>query len=295
MLIPKIRRPHAAIFAALACAALLAVPTAFAQEGELPYIEWIDGPAVGQLGRHAEIDVPAGYRFTEGEGTRTFLELLENPPSGRELGMLVPSDGDEFWFVIFEFDAIGYVKDDEKDDLDADGIIESIRQGTAEANKIRAENGWGTVDVVGWERTPAYNDGTHNLEWAIRGRSSDGDSINYSTRLLGRRGVMSADLVLAPEQLPMVAPDYQSILAGFRFSTGESYAEFTAGDKIAAYGLTALVAGGAGALAAKSGLLARFWKFIVGGVLAVLAFFRRLFGRGEKSTSTEAGEPPTYG
>ena len=46
------------------------------------------------------------------------------------------------------------------------------------------------------------------------------------------------------------------------FKAGSRYAEFGQGDKIAAYGLTALVAGGAGAALAKSGLLSKMWKAI---------------------------------
>ena len=68
--------------------------------------------------------------------------------------------------------------------------------GTEEANKIRRQRGWGTIDVVGWERMPFYDANTNNLTWAITGSSEEGNSVNYSTRLLGRRGVINADLVI---------------------------------------------------------------------------------------------------
>ena len=61
---------------------------------------------------------------------------------------------------------------------------------------------------------------------------------------------------------------------------GERYAEFRAGDRVAEYGLAALVLGGAAAVATKSGFLKAFGKLIVVGVMgvgaAVLAFVRRL-------------------
>ena len=288
------RRLGLAGLAALTLALSTPAAPALGQEGgDEAAFEWIDGPATGRLGSHAEIEIPAGYRFLDGRGAKAFLAMLENPPTDREVGLVLPADpgeDDDFWFVVFEYDALGYVKDDEKDDLDADGILDSIRDGTERANEERARRGWGSVHVVGWERPPFYNEGTHNLEWAIRGRSDDGDSINYSTRLLGRRGVMSADLVLGPDQLAAVTPAYQELLGGFRFRSGETYAEFTKGDKIATYGLTALVAGGAGAVAAKTGLLARFWKLIVAGVLGVGAFFRRMFSR--RPRPGPEGEPP---
>ena len=60
------------------------------------------------------------------------------------------------------------------------------------------------------------------------------------------------------------------------------------GDKVAKYGLTALVAGGAGAAAMKLGLFGKLWKVIVGifaaagkaivaGVAAVAAWLRSIF------------------
>jgi uncharacterized membrane-anchored protein len=99
-------------------------------------------------------------------------------------------------------------------------------------------------------------------------------------RLLGRRGVMNVDLVLAPEEVDAVVPAFEKVLGGFAFKQGSRYAEFVQGDKVAAYGLTALVAGGAGAALAKSGLLGKFWKAIVVGVLALVGFIKKLFGRG---------------
>jgi len=133
---------------------------------------------------------------------------------------------------------------------------------------------------------------TNNLTWAIRGASEGSESVNYSVRLLGRRGVMDVDLVLDPTHVAAAVPDFNQLLTGFTFSTGNRYAEFQAGDKVAAYGLTALVAGGAGAALAKSGLLGKVWKLIVFGAIAALAAIKRLlaavFGgkRGEESANT---------
>ncbi len=43
--------------------------------------------------------------------------------------------------------------------------------------------------------------------------------------------------------------------------------------------LTALVVGGATAVAAKSGLLKGLWKLIVAGAVGVAAFLKKIFGR----------------
>ena len=39
--------------------------------------------------------------------------------------------------MVFEYDDSGYVKDDDKDELDADAMLASIREGTEQANVER--------------------------------------------------------------------------------------------------------------------------------------------------------------
>ncbi len=269
---------------------------------EPPQIDWQDGPTEGELGDIARIKVPQGYRFTGKAGTQKFMDMTQNPTNGRELGIIVPvtEKDEDFWFVIFEFDDIGYVKDDEKDELDADALLESIRNGTEAANEVRKERGWATMEVLGWQKSPYYDSRTNNLTWGIRGKSSDsqGESINYSVRLLGRRGAMSVDLVMNPEQATAVVPQYETLISGFTHNSGQTYADFKSGDKMAAYGLAALVAGGAGAVALKTGILQKFWKVIVAAVVALLAglkkIFQVIFRRGETTiTHDQAPTPPS--
>jgi uncharacterized membrane-anchored protein len=258
---------------------LAATWDARAQQTGGPDIDWTIGPATADIGGIAQIELPDGFRLSGKSGAKTFLELTENPTSGHELGILIPPSTDDMWFVVFEFDSIGYVKDDDKDELDANALLASIRQGTDAANKERERRGWSTMRIVGWQTPPYYDLKTNNLTWAINGAGDGGNVVNYSVRLLGRRGVMTVDLVLSPEQIATVVPAFETVLGGFSFKTGSRYAEFRQGDKIAAYGLTALVAGGAGAALAKSGLLGKLWKFIVVGIAALVGFLKKLFGR----------------
>src|SRR5688572_15974315 len=152
---------------------------AAAAQQEIP---WQDGPTVGKLGDIAEIDVPEGYRFTGADGARIVMELTENPSSGRELGVLVPNQEQDVWFVVFEFDPIGYVENASKEELDADAILESLQEGTEASNAERKRRGWEAFHVVGWSKSPFYNPTTNNLTWAIRGKgdNSPSETINYS-------------------------------------------------------------------------------------------------------------------
>jgi len=69
------------------------------------------------------------------------------------------------------------------------------------------------------------------------------------------------------------------MIAGYTYTPGHKYAEWRSGDKVAAYGLTALVAGGAGVALVKSGLLVKFWKLIVVGIAALVGALKKLWSR----------------
>jgi uncharacterized membrane-anchored protein len=244
--------------------------------------QWRRGPAKVDVGEYATVNLKPGYVFTDGEGTRKILEAMGNPTSGSELGFLTSTNSD--WFVVFRFSDVGYVKDDDKDKLNPDKLLKSIKQGTEESNKTREKMGVAPMKIVGWEYPPKYNAATHNLEWAIRGESDGKPVINYNTRLLGREGVMEAKLVIDPESLAATLPVFQEILADYSYKPGKSYSEFRQGDKIAKYGLAALVTGGAAAIAIKTGMLSSLIllfkkgaKLIVVACVAVVGFFKKLF------------------
>jgi len=251
----------------------------------------LSGPARANLEKVAQIDVPPGYRFLDGKSTRALLKAEGEPVSGNELGWLRPTNED--WSVVFEFSDIGYVKDDDKDKLDPDKLLADIKRGNEEANKERRRMGSAPIEVVGWEIPPKYNPETHNLEWAIRGVSEGQPILNYNTRLLGRKGVMEVVLIVEPDKLTSALPTFRELMAGYSFQTGQRYAEYRQGDKLAKIGLGALVVGGAAVGAAKLGLFAwlavflkKGWKLVVVAFAAIVAaikkFFARLFG-GKKS------------
>lgn len=245
---------------------------------------WVVGPETVQIGDMARLEFDDRFAFGHPEQARELLEFWENPSSGRELGCLT-SSGPEDWFVFFEFDDIGYVKDDEKEDLDADAILESMIEGTKRGNEVRRDRGWSELELVGWAVEPTYNELTNNLEWGTIVESEGRQSVNYSVRILGRAGVMQVQLVCDVASLHTYLPAFRESLVGFNFNPGNTYAEFKEGDKIAEYGLAALVAGGALAGLAKAGILKKLLKPLIFGLVIAAGFFRRmlarLFGRGQ--------------
>jgi uncharacterized membrane-anchored protein len=59
------------------------------------------------------------------------------------------------------------------------------------------------------------------------------------------------------------------VIGATRFVSGQRYSEWREGDKVAAFGLVALVAGGAGLAAGKLGLLGKLWKLVAAMVVAI--------------------------
>ncbi|HET8538362.1 MAG TPA: DUF2167 domain-containing protein [Anaeromyxobacter sp.] len=267
-------------FAARACAlaALVAGATvAKAQqpaEPEPPKIDWTQGPAKVNVGASiAEVQLPEGLAFAGPADSRKLLEAMGNPTDGSEMGIIIPKADDQNWFIVFEWRPVGYVKDEDKDKIDADELLESIREGTEAANEERKKRGMSAMHVVGWSEPPRFDDRTKNLTWALLGRNDDGhESINYNVRVLGREGVMSVTLVDEPQNLAKAKPAVDGVLAAFTYKPGKRYAEWVPGDKVAEYGLAALVAAGAGAAAVKLGFFGFLAKlFAKGGKLIVVA------------------------
>lgn len=272
----------------LALLPLLPAPEADAQESEQLMKGWLTGPAVAALGAHAQIEVPEGYLFADEQKTRELMEAMGNPPTGNEVGLIAPDSEDEGWFVVFEDFPVGYVDNEDKEEIDADALLQSISEGTEQANELRKKQGITPIHVTGWFEEPHYDEASDNLVWALAAKDEEGgETINHNIRLLGRRGYISATLVTDPAKMASDKRKAEAVLADFYFTPGNRYAEFRKGDKLAGYGLTALVAGGAGAMAVKMGLfaklgklLAKMWKALALGLVALGAAIKRLFGRG---------------
>lgn len=249
---------------------------------EMKKLAWQNGPAEGRIADKALIQVPRDYLFLDERNTSRFLELTGNPPRDGHY-LFAPASLD--WFAVFAFDASGYVKDDEK--IDADALLQTLKKSDGPENEERKRLGLGPLYTDGWEVAPHYDVDTRRLEWGTRLRTGSGRNVvNYSSRLLGRSGVMRAILVSDPGSLAADTLQFKAALKQFAYVPGERYAEFKPGDKVAAYGLAALIVGGAAAVATKKGFWAAivafigaFWKLVLGVGVAVLAWLGSLFKR----------------
>lgn len=246
------------------------------------------------------ITLGEGFRYVDPVGTETLLtEIWGNPVMDpKPLGMIVPKGFDplerQSWCVIIEFEEDGYVKDDDADTIDYAKLLKEMQEGTRKANKERVKEGYPAVELIGWAKPPRYDKQTHKFYWAkeLRFGDSEGENtLNYNLRLLGRRGILVLNAVAGMGQFPEIEKATPEILNMVNFNEGHRYADYTPGsDKIAAYGLAALVAGG---IAAKTGLLKGLLvallamkKFLIIAVVAIGAIIKRLIsGRSAPPTA----------
>jgi uncharacterized membrane-anchored protein len=278
-----------------AMALLASVPTtSIAAPAELPSAEavaamkqiealpWITKPGSVAITTRAELLLDPKVRYLDAKGTNGYLKITGNLPEDDSYIIASRANG---WFAVYSFSDIGYVKDDEK--IDAEALLKTLKENQAEGNEERASQGMEPLTVVGWAVPPHYDRATNNLEYGIILSSPSGTNINYHMRILGRRGVMDAALVTSQEYLNADLAEFREVNKAFHFKSDESYAAFKDGDKVSEYGLAALVTGGAAAAALKGGLfkgllilLAKFWKLIALGAVALFTAIRRFFGGG---------------
>jgi len=251
---------------------------AFSQENNIfSGVNFQQGPFVANLCGVSSINIPSGCLFVDKNDAGRFLEALHNIPARNECGIILSKN--ENWFMKFRYIESGHILDDEKGKLNASALLETLRKNNDQANIERKKRGWGQATLTGWEVPPHYDQITNNLEWGVRCLIEGDTSVNYNIRLLGREGLMTVVCVVAPQSFQQSIINFRSIISNFSFKQGEKYAEYRQGDKLAQYGLTALIVGGATAVAVKSGLGKWLGKIIVVGVMASFGYIVSLFKR----------------
>lgn len=251
-------------------------------------------------GGQARVTIAEGFAFLDAADTRKLLtEIWGNPPQASDgvLGAVVPRDvsviSDGSWAAIITYTNEGHVSDEDASSIDYDDLLKQMQEETTAANDERVKAGYEPIVLVGWAQKPSYDAADHKLHWAKHLRfGKDVETLNYSIRALGRTGVLEVNVVGDMKQLADINAQVPKMLSMVSFNEGNRYADFQEGDHTAAYGLAALIAGGA---AAKAGLfkglialIAASWKFIAIGLVALGGLIWRMFSGRSKEPSADA-------
>jgi uncharacterized membrane-anchored protein len=249
----------------------------------------------------ATLTVPKEFNYLGSDDAETVLVKLwgNPPPKVKPLGLLIPAGmtplSSNCWVVTIAYSEDGYVKDDDAGKINYDDLLKKMQADIAANNEERQKQGYAAFTLVGWAAPPRYDAAAHKLYWAkeLKFEGEEQDTLNYSIRMLGRKGVLELNAIAGIGQFATIDAQTPQILGMVDFKEGSRYADFDPKvDKVAKYGLATLVAGGVLAVAAKAGMFKLLWvgllaakKFVIIGVIAVAAFIKKLFKRGDSSSS----------
>lgn len=246
------------------------------------------GPTTVQLGKQGKINLPAGYQYIPIPEAQRLMRAFGNR-TGATFQGLVLSAQDESWLTVIDFKETGYVKDDDAKDWKADELLQQLKDGTEEGNQDRVQRGFPELEVAGWVERPTYDATTHRLVWSVLARNKGvppggNDSVNYNTYALGREGFYQLNLITGSQQIEAQKKHAKALLAALTYEPGKRYEDFDPStDKIAEYGLAALVAGAAakklGLLAIAGAFILKFAKIFLIGFAGLAALFGKFFRR----------------
>lgn len=238
------------------------------------------------------LDVGENYYFLDAKDARKVLEEeWGNPPSTDTLGLIFPKGQDPYfnqYAVEISFDDIGYVSDKDAASINYDKMLAKMKKAIKAQNPERKRQGYPTLELVGWAEPPHYDSTHKRLFWGkqVRFEGDDFDTLNYNLRFLGRKGVLQFNFIAENNSLQDIKAAMPEIEKMASFMPGRRYEDFNKStDKVAAYGVAGLIAGGL--IAKKAGLLGlllillkKGWIIILAAGAAIKGFFSRLSGGG---------------
>lgn len=188
--------------------------------------------------------------------------MMGNPPVS---GLRVVAPKNLSWFIVYSYHPEGHVQDEEE--LDSDELMTALLEQEKVINASRAASGLGEIHITGWNFEPQYDRHTNTLQWGLDIRDADGRRVvNRTVRILGREGYVAGTLVVPGEAALFALKSFEDANRAVSYDRGSTYQEFRQGDRIAEYGLAALVTGGVAAAAIKTGAARGVFSVVLGGI-----------------------------
>lgn len=248
-------------------------------------LDWKDTGTYKLKQSNSTISLPEGYKLLIGEEAKKGRKLtcgdLDNP--NLEAAVY---DADFENVILFENSHEGYVSIDDWGDIDSKSLLESISENTEKANKERRKNGGGELHVIGWIQEPVLDKHTNTVYWAIEAESDEGAIVNSVAIRLGREGFEKLIWVTQKESYVPFGGHLDVMLRSHSFEPGYRYKDYKTGDKVASYGIAALVAATVGGKIVKAGGLALLFKklggFVFAGIAALFYKFKNIFKRSKE-------------
>ncbi|MEJ2022478.1 MAG: DUF2167 domain-containing protein, partial [Maritimibacter sp.] len=177
---------------------------------------------------------------------------------------------------------------------DYNDLLKQMQADARESSKWREENGYDSIELLGWAEPPRYDQTERKLYWAkeLQFGGDELHTLNYNIRALGREGVLILNVIASMEQLDEVRAATPDLLAMTSFTEGNRYIDFKPDlDKVAAVGIGGLIAG---KVVAKTGFLIVLLAFLKKGfvlLLLPLIWLKNLFTGRRTKAAGETNDP----
>jgi len=249
---------------------------------------------------HGTFVVPAGGAMVVGAEAERADELLNGTTSSDTEGLA--RIGRRVLYL--GYSDVGYVNADDWKDVDASELLKNMSQATEDANQERVKNGVSPMHTDGWIQPPVYDATRKSVRWVVGLHDADGKFVNAVALQLGRGGYERFTLVSDGSNPQADAAILANAVRGYQFKKGFRFSDYVQGDKLAGFGIAALVGTAAGATIAKTVgfgavllLIKKFFVLILAAAAGAWGYVKRFFGAnkmqvGPPKAPSDAASPP---
>jgi len=225
-----------------------------------------------KLPRNLTLAIPKDFYFIDAtDSQKIFVDLWEGYPVSGIFGCLVPKNflkkGVEPWVMVVDYNAWGYMPDNEAATIDYDQIL------LAKQKKYTGEDSF-----KDWALAPTYNQNTHTLLWGqeIKYGFRPKSSLTYYIKVLGRKGIVSFEsLAYEGKEEPIDQDILNTLAQSFTFNNGYNYDDFD-DDFKAIYDFENLILEKQSfSMSGSQGLSLKLLPFILSFAFAFLMWYKR--------------------
>lgn len=234
-----------------------------AYAAEVKKLHWKKGPGNYDLGgSHARISLPSGIEIVTGADAERMAFLLNGLELPETVAIAQSRTSDAIVYIDY-YDE-GFVTDEDWSDIDPDAMLRDISDATEAANAERRRSGMAPMHTVGWLVPPSYDPDKKVARWAIELEENGEHFANIQVIKLGRHGYHQTTWAGPVRGVDGTPRFLQTMIDSHSCDEGYRYADYVEGDKLAGFGIGALVTATAIGSKPGKGLIAAIFG---GGIL----------------------------
>lgn len=238
--------------------------------------------------------VPSGAKMVVGAEAQRADELVNGTTAADSEGFVRMSHRT----LYLSYSDSGYVTADDWKDVNSDELLKSFTQVTEQNNEARVRSGISPLYTDGWIQRPTFDATRKSVRWIVGLHNASGKFVNAVALQLGRRGYERFTLASTGADPKGDAAILARSVNDYQFNPGFRFSDYVQGDKLAGYGIAALVGTAAGATIAKTVgfgaillLIKKFFFIILAFGAGLVVWLKRLFTGNRMSVGPPKAPP----